>query len=73
MIRDRDHYLNLLDRNPNATIGFLLAAKMVVAATKGDEEVVPAVARRLKREYGEALTNEQVRAEMGIDRMEAGA
>ncbi len=68
-MRDRAHYVRMLDSNPNATIGFTLAAKMIVAAcgAKGDEdETTRAVARRLKREYGEALSNDQVRAEMQL-------
>ena len=66
-MRDRAHYTDMLDRNPSATIGFTLAAKMIVAAQGShgdDDEAVRAVARRLHREYGEVLTHEQVRAEM---------
>ena len=63
-MRDRQHYLDMLADNPNATIGFTLAAKMVAAAHDGDDEDVRNIARRLKREYGEVMTREQVRGEM---------
>ncbi len=60
-MKDQRHYLGLLDRNPRATVGFGLAAKMVVAARGGD---VAETARRLRRTYGEILTGDETRAEM---------
>lgn len=71
--RDKQHYENLLAKNPNATIGFTLAAQAVYAARNGvfdanaeghNYEAFRAIARGLKMKYGENLTIEQVRNEM---------
>ncbi len=74
-MKDRAHYIDMLDRNPDATVGASLAAKMIVAAktvvpagslpNRDTDEAERAVTRRLLRKYGETLTNAQVRAEIG--------
>ncbi len=75
MVRAKQHYLDLLARNPNATIGFALAAQAVYAARHGsfdgpnesdgtNMDEFRAIARSLKQKYGENLTREQVEAEM---------
>jgi len=70
-MRDKQHYLNLLDQNPDAQVGFTLAAAAVYAARYGSCD--PAdhgtnewreIARDLKSRYGESLDGDQVRAEM---------
>lgn len=70
-MRNEQHYRNVLEQNPNASVGFSLAACMVYAARYGscdDEqrssEEWKTIARRLKSEYGENLEPEQVSAEM---------
>lgn len=71
--RTKQHYIDLLDKNPNATIGFTLAAQAVYAARNGvfdanaedhNYEAFRAIARGLKMKYGENLTVEQVRSEI---------
>lgn len=69
--RDTQHYRRMLDENPNAGIGFSLAARAVYAARTGedatdpsDDDLFRAIARGLKRRYGETLTREQTLAEM---------
>ena len=68
-----DHYKHLLFSNPNAAVGFTLAAQAVYAARNGEfnpnaedhnDEEYRTIARELKRSYGENLTRDQVEAEM---------
>ncbi len=61
----------MLGQNPNASIVFTLAAAMVYAARYGACEAehhstdeFKTIARRLKSEYGENLTADDVAAEM---------
>jgi len=71
-MRTKKHYDNMLDKNPNTTIGFTLAADMVFAARHniicradahgGDEW--SNIARALKQKYGENLTGGQICHEM---------
>jgi hypothetical protein len=70
-MRDKQHYLRLLEQNPNAQVGFAVAAAAVYAARFGSCE--PAdhgteewreIARNLKSRYGESLNADDVRAEM---------
>jgi len=70
-MRNEQHYRNMLTQNPNASIGFTLAAAMVYAARYGacdpeqhSTEEWKTIARRLKSEYGETLDPDQVSAEM---------
>ncbi len=70
-MRTKKHYEAMLDRNPNASIGFALAADMVYAAINGKCEAADHIeqswrdiARSLKTKYGENLTADEVRAEM---------
>lgn len=74
-MRIKKHYENLLNQNPNATVGFTLAAQAVYAAKNGnypgpnesdgtDVSAWKSIARELKSKYGENLTVEQVREEM---------
>jgi len=71
-MRNAQHYTTLLDQNPATSVGFALAASAVYAARHGvcenehratDEWA--AIARDLRARYGENLTTDQVRAEMG--------
>jgi hypothetical protein len=67
--RGPDHYRDMLERNPGATIGFTLAARMIVTIRRGcavaaDAEEVRTAARRLRAQYGEVLSPEEVRAEV---------
>ena len=67
-MRNKKHYENLLNQNPNAMIGFSLAADAVIAAKNGVFETHndewKTIARDLKSKYGENLTVEQVQKEM---------
>lgn len=70
--RDKQHYLNMLEQNPNAQVGFTLAAAAVYAARYGvcepadhGSEEWREIARDLKARYGETLDPDEVRAEMG--------
>ena len=70
-MRNKQHYLDMLDNNPNASVGFSLAAAGVYAARYGvceaehhATEEWKAIARALKSKYGENLTVDEVRAEI---------
>ena len=70
-MRSKKHYEELLDKNPNASIGFTLAADMVYAAVNGKcdasdhiEQSWRDIARSLKSKYGENLSVDEVRSEM---------
>ena len=70
-MRTKQHYENMLDKNPNASIGFTLAADMVYAAVHGSCEAADHIeqnwrdiARALKSKYGENLSVDDVRREM---------
>lgn len=70
-MRDITHYAHILEQNPNASVGFTLAAAAVYAARFGvceaedhASEKWKSIARRLKSTYGETLTVDEVRNEM---------
>ena len=70
-MRDKQHYLQLLDQNPSAQVGFSLAAAAVYAARYGSCEAADhgteewrTIARDLKSRYGENLDAADVIAEM---------
>lgn len=73
-MRTKKHYEDSLDKNPNASVGFTLAADMVYAARHdvihraeahgGDEWRT--IALNLKSKYGENLTVDEVRHEMTL-------
>ncbi len=74
-MRTKKHYEKLLADNPNATVGFTLAAQAVYAAKHGDYpgpnesdgtdiKDWREIARDLKQKYGENLTVAEVRLEM---------
>lgn len=70
-MRDKQHYLNMLDRNPNTSVGFTLAAAAVYAAQYGvcepdnhSTEEWKHIARDLNTVYGETLTRDEVLFEM---------
>lgn len=71
-MRTEKHYNDMLDKNPNTSIGFTLAADMVYAARHGSidtpnvhgDEEWKNIARNLKSRHGENLTVDQVRHEM---------
>ena len=71
--RSKQHFLDLLTNNPNAGVGFTLAAGAVFSARNGSwsttdtrTEEWKTIARDLKARYGESLTPDQVRMEMGV-------
>jgi len=77
-MRNEQHYRRMLEQNSNASIGFTLAAAMVYAARYGICEAehhgtdeFKNIARRLKSEYGENLTVDEVSAEMDKSNLSA--
>ncbi len=79
-MRNEQHYIRMLDQNPNASIGFTLAAAMVYASRYGICEAEHhstdewrEIARRLKSKYGENLDVDQVHTEMSTARKSAAA
>lgn len=79
-MRNEQHYRKMLEQNPNASIGFTLAAAMVYAARYGTceaehhgTEEYKTIARRLKSEYGENLAADDVSAEMDTANRSAAA
>jgi hypothetical protein len=72
-MRDANHYLRLLDQNPDAQVGFSLAAAAVYATRYGSCEASDhstdewrEIARDLKSRYGESLSTSEVRSEMNM-------
>ena len=72
-MRNARHYRDLLDRNPNAGVGFSLAAAAVYAARFGFCEAEQHgtdefrdIARGLRTRYGDNLTTDEVRREMKL-------
>ena len=69
-MRDKQHYLELLERNPNALFNISLAASAILAARHGESEQEDrgeeweAIYRELAWYYGETMTPDEVRAEM---------
>jgi hypothetical protein len=70
-MRNEQHYRNMIEQNPNTSIGYSLAASMVYAARYGScdaehraTEEWKSIARRLKSEYGETVSPDDVSAEM---------
>lgn len=70
-MRTKKHYEEMLDKNPNASIGFTLAADMVYSAVHGTcgvadhiEQNWRDIARSLKSKYGENMSVNEVRTEM---------
>ena len=70
-MRDKKHYLKLLDENPHAFVGFALAAAAVYAARFGKCEADDRstdewkqIARHLRGQYGETLSPDEVRTAM---------
>lgn len=70
-MRTAKHYEELLDENPNASIGYTLAASAVYAARYGvceaedrSTEEYKLLARDLKNKYGLVLTADEVRERM---------
>jgi hypothetical protein len=64
-VRDKQHFLTLLDQSPSASVGFSLAAAAVYAARYGACEPEDhgtgkfrQIARDLKTRYGETLTTD---------------
>ena len=79
-MRNEQHYRNMLERNPNALVGFTLAAAMIYASRYGscddderNSDELATIARRLKSEYGETLDTDQVSAEMDTANHSAAA
>jgi hypothetical protein len=73
-MRDATHYRNLIARNPNASVGFTLAASAVYAARYGICEAAHhgteewrTIARELKAQWGETLSTSDVLAEMDVE------
>src|SRR5262245_36625998 len=74
--RTRQHYERMLEKNQFASVGYTLAAHMVVAAERGvvmfdeDGELIRKHCRRLKATYGETLTPVEVQNEMWAARVD---
>jgi hypothetical protein len=67
--RDAEHFRRMFGANPNASIGFSLAARAVYAARFGladdpDPAAFGEIARRLKTKFGEEMGASEVLAEM---------
>lgn len=76
-MRNKQHYRQILEQNP-VCVGFSLAASMVYAERYGACEAEHRatdewreIARRLKSEYGEALTVDEVYGEMDSARRQS--
>jgi hypothetical protein len=72
-MRNARHFYDLLDRNPNAGVGFTLAAAAVYAARHGFCETehhatdeFHDIAVDLRTRYGDTLTTDEVRREMKL-------
>lgn len=72
-MRNARHYRDLLDRNPNAGVGFTLAAAAVYATRFGFCEAehhatdeFHTIAVDLRTRYGASLTTDEVRREMKL-------
>ena len=71
-MRTKKHYEKMLSENPNANIGFTLAADMIYAARHDvihrseahQSDEWRTIARNLKSRYGENLSVDEVRHEM---------
>jgi len=80
-MRTKKHYEKMLSDNPNMTIGFTLAADMVLAARHGQIDTPNVhggdewrtIARNLKSRYGENLTVDEVCHEMSPVKSAAAA
>jgi hypothetical protein len=79
-VRNEQHYRRMLEQNPNAGVGFALAATMVYAARYGSCESADHgtdewknIARDLKSKYGENLTADECSAEMDRANQSAAA
>lgn len=79
-MRTEQHFRRMLEQNPNAGVGFTLAASMVYAARYGvcetehhSTEEWKTIARRLKSEYGENLSVDEVSDEMDAAHRSAAA
>jgi len=73
IVKTRQHYLTMLENNKGASVGHTLAAYMIISGPYRmvlAESVLDewrAISRRLKRQYGELLTPDEVRLEMGFE------
>lgn len=72
-MRNTRHFYGLLNNNPNAAVGFTLAAAAVYAAKFGScdaeqhsSDECRTIARDLRARYGENLTTDEVRREMKL-------
>jgi hypothetical protein len=70
-MRTEQHFRKMLEQNPNASIGFTLAASMIYAARYGTCEAEHHgtddwnnIARSLKSRYGETVPADDVSTEM---------
>ncbi|MCI0554555.1 MAG: hypothetical protein L0287_26705 [Anaerolineae bacterium] len=77
-MRNEQHYRHMLEKNPNASVGFTLAASMIYAARYGFCEPADhstdewkSIARLLKSEYGEHLSVDEVSDEMNTARRQS--
>ena len=75
-MKTANHYRRLLAQNPSAQVGFSLAAAAIYASRYGSCEAEDHgtedfrdISRDLKSRYGESLSIEEARAEMGAPRL----
>ena len=66
-MRNKNHYQNMFNNNPSASIGFTLAADAVYAAKHGPvtsethtTDEWKSIARGLKEKYGEQLSSAEM-------------
>lgn len=79
-MRTEQYFRQMIEHNPGASIGFTLAAAMVYAARFGFCEAEQRatdewkeIARRLKSDYGENLSADEVTSEMDAAHRSAAA
>jgi len=71
-VKKRAHYMEMLENNKGASVGVTLAAYMVISGPQrmvladDIEDEWRATVRRLKAAYGELLSPDEVRKEMGL-------
>ena len=75
-IYTEQHYWDMIRQNPGATVGFVLAARAIYAAKNGvydtrdgNSPKVRNLALNVANRYGEALTTDDLRIEMDIQKV----
>lgn len=76
MILTEKHYRDMVCDNPHATVGFVLAARAIYATRHGsfdtrdgDTRQFRDIATELANKYGEALTTNEMKLEMDMEKV----